>query len=162
MASMLNRPMTLKVTQAMPRSSATKAFQVKWTSETRTSGDCPLMSASCAGRVSASLTAAASTRHPSAPAVERFSTPGGRPAASGNGYVAMLTTPLAAGPCRWRADRTTETLAGVTAMVGSTASGLAAARRTARSVKGPMWLLAKNGMSRMRSFLLPGEAISYP
>jgi hypothetical protein len=49
---------------------------------------------------------------------------------------------------------TTVTLAGVTAMEGSTEPGLAAARRTARSVWGPMWLVAKNGIKSMRIFLL--------
>jgi hypothetical protein len=54
-------------------------------------------------------------------------------------------------------DREFGTFAGVTPTVASTATpGLAAAtRRTAKSVKGSMWLVAKNGMSRIRSFLLP-------
>ncbi|WVZ99121.1 hypothetical protein U9M48_044468 [Paspalum notatum var. saurae] len=98
--------------------------------------------------------AVASMRQASSPAAERFSTPGARPSTRGNGYVAILTRPLAAGPCRSRADRSTVTLAGVTATVGSTAPGLDTARRTAKSAWGPMWLVAKKGIRRMRSFLL--------
>jgi len=93
----------------------------------------------------------------------RFSTPGGRPSTTGNGYVAILTAVALPGlSCRARADRTTAAFAVLTATVASTMSGRAAARWTARLVNGPMWLVAKKGMRRMRSFLLwTGEAIAH-
>nr|CAB3485827.1 unnamed protein product [Digitaria exilis] len=61
-----------------------------------------------------------------------------------------------------RADSTTATFAGVTATVALMSFGLAAARFTARSVKGRMWLVPKKGKRMMCTFLLgclPQEAI---
>nr|CAB3495578.1 unnamed protein product [Digitaria exilis] len=129
-------------------------FQKKCMSEMTASGESFLMRHSWLGLITASSTAAAAIRHASAGLTTvRFSTPAGRPSTTGNGYVATSTLTWL-GLCRAMIERTNGAFAVVTATVASTTSGRAAARWTAKLVKGPMWLLAKKGMRRMRSFLL--------
>jgi hypothetical protein len=153
MASVGKVPMGLKVAHGTPRSVATSTFQKKCVSATTASGVSSLMSLSCPRRISsASSKAASSTRQASAATTVEMSD--------------VLDAWQEAVDGRERVRRHPNNCGGVFAARAAPCESRTDDRRVRRGDgdgglevegevgDGAMWLLAKKGMSRMRSFLL--------